>query len=44
MGFLVNAEGTVCTFAEIFRGARTLKRFNCRVGVTLETISINRVG
>lgn len=43
MGRFGHAEGTDCTFAEIFRGARTLKRFSCQTGTTLETISVNQV-
>jgi len=37
-----NAEGTVCTFADVFLGARTLKRFSCETGITLETISLKQ--
>jgi len=40
----LGAEGGICTFAEIFRSAKIMKRFSCETGVTLETISLNQVG
>lgn len=40
----LSAEGTACTFADVFLGARILKTFSCQTGVTLETISVNQVG
>jgi hypothetical protein len=34
--------GVACTFADVFSGARTLKRFSYPTGVTLETISVSQ--
>lgn len=39
---IMDAEGTDCTFADVFSGARMLKRFNCQTGTTLETISVKQ--
>jgi hypothetical protein len=39
---ITDAEGTDCTFADVFSGARTLKRFSCETGVTSETIKVSQ--
>ena len=41
---LDSAEGGICTFAEIFRRAKILKRFSCETGATLETIKVKQGG